>query len=150
MTDEFTRQCIIDEEHLKLLSLGYMISAATTAFFSMFGLMYVGMGVLISVVGSQQEANVSKGQAPPAFLGWFFAGIGLAIFLFMIGLAAAKLQTAMWLKRRQSRTLCMIVAGISCLAIPYGTVLGVLTFMVLGRDSVIRLFNATTQTESVS
>jgi hypothetical protein len=38
------RQSIIDEEHLKLLSLGYMISAATSAFFSLFGLMYVAMG----------------------------------------------------------------------------------------------------------
>jgi hypothetical protein len=35
-----------------------------------------------------------------------------------------------------------MVAGISCLGIPYGMFLGVCTFMVLGRDSVVGLFAA--------
>ncbi|HUN64295.1 MAG TPA: hypothetical protein VMU53_20005 [Candidatus Sulfotelmatobacter sp.] len=154
MTDEISRQAIVDEEHLKLLSLGYLISAATTAFFSLFGLMYVVMGIFLSSVASHPSEAVAMasrpGQAPPAFLGWFFAVIGGAIFLFTIVLAAAKLQTAMWLKRRKSRTLCMVVAGISCLEIPYGTVLGVLTFMVLGRESVMRLFEGSRHMEPMA
>ncbi|HTZ48277.1 MAG TPA: hypothetical protein VMH20_11835 [Verrucomicrobiae bacterium] len=147
MTDEFTRQGILDEEHLKLLSLGYIISAATTAFFSLFGLMYVFMGIFIGTIGSHQSETVAvasrSGQAPPAFLGWFFTMIGIVFFVIAMVLAAAKLQTAFWIKRRKARTLCMVVAGISCLGIPYGTALGTLTFMVLGRDSVSRLFDAT-------
>jgi hypothetical protein len=154
MTDEFMRQAIVDEEHLKLLSLGYMISAATTAFFSMFGLMYMVMGIFLSSVGSHQAGVITSAnrtaQSPPALVGWIFAAIGGAIFLFTIGLAAAKLQTAIWLKRRKSRTGCMVVAGISCLGIPYGTALGVLTFMVLGRESVVRLFDAAGQSGSVA
>jgi hypothetical protein len=153
MTDELTRQAIVDEEHLKLLSLGYMISAATTAFFSLFGLMYVFMGIFISTVGSHQSETVAvanrSGQAPPAFVGWFFVAMGIAFFVIATGLAAAKLQTAFWIKRRKARTLCMVVAGISCLGIPYGTALGVLTFMVLGRDSVTRLFDAAGRVELV-
>jgi len=35
----------------------------------------------------------------------------------------------------------MIVAGLGCLAVPYGTLLGVFTFVVLGRPSVVRLFD---------
>jgi hypothetical protein len=151
MTEEFTRQSIIDDEHLRLLSLGYMISAATTAFFSLFGLMYVFMGIFISAVGWHQNPTVAvasrSGQAPPAFIGWFLTAMGIAFFVVATGLAAAKLQTAFWIKRRKSRTLCMVVAGISCLGIPYGTALGVLTFMVLGRDSVTRLFEGVAQTE---
>ncbi len=34
MSDEINRQSIIDEEHLKLLSLGYMISAGMAALFA--------------------------------------------------------------------------------------------------------------------
>ena len=34
----------------------------------------------------------------------------------------------------------MIITAIGCLEFPYGTLLGVLTFIVLGRDSVKRLF----------
>jgi hypothetical protein len=35
----------------------------------------------------------------------------------------------------------MVIAGIGCLEIPYGTVLGVFSFLVLGRDSVVPLFS---------
>jgi hypothetical protein len=140
MSDELVRQSIIDEEHLKLLSLGYMISASTTAFFSIFGLMYAVMGIVISKFPSRQAEGTTATQAPPAFVGWFLIGIGTGIFLFMVILAAAKLRTAFCIKHRKSRTFCMIVAGFSCLAIPYGTALGVFSFVVLGRDSVARMF----------
>jgi hypothetical protein len=141
MSDELIRQSIIDEEHLKLLCLGYMISAATTAFFSIFGLMYAVMGIVMSkLTSSQQGAGTSATQAPPAFFGRVITGIGIGIFLVMVILAAAKLRTAFCIKHRRSRTFCMIVAGFSCLAIPYGTALGVLSILVLGRDSVARMF----------
>jgi hypothetical protein len=151
MSDELIRQSIIDEEHLKLLSLGYLISAATTAFFSIFALMYVGMGLFMGTLISHQS-GVSTGadQVPPAFIGWFVAAAGLGGFLFMIVLAAAKFRTAICLKNRRSRTFCMIVAGISCLGIPFGTALGVFTFVVLGRNSVALLFNPTVRPESLT
>jgi hypothetical protein len=141
MSDELVRQAIVDEEHLKLLSIGYMISAATSAFFSLIGLMYMFMGIFMGAVISHQADVAGKGQAPPAFVGWLFGAIGLGIFLFLIGMAAAKFRTAMCLKRRESRTFCMVVAGVSCLEVPYGTVLGVLTLIALGRNSVAQLFN---------
>jgi hypothetical protein len=117
-----------------------MISAATSAFFSLIGLMYMLMGIFMGAVISDQADVASKGQAPPAFIGWLFGAIGLGIFLFLIGMAAPKFRTAMCLKRRESRTFCMVVAGVSCLEVPYGTVLGVLTFIALGRNSVAQLF----------
>ena len=142
MPEEQTRQSLIDEEHLKLLSLGYMISAAITGFFALFGLLYMFLGVAIGTIVSRQPQLAANGnQPPPAFLGWIFGGIGLAFFIVGGALAAVKLQTALCIKRRKSRTFCLVVAGISCLGIPYGTALGVFTFIVLGRDSVVRLFN---------
>jgi hypothetical protein len=38
--------------------------------------------------------------------------------------------------------LCMITAGLSCLEMPYGTALGVMTFVVLSRPSVRQEFDA--------
>jgi hypothetical protein len=143
MSEGVAFHSIVDEEHLKLLSLGYMISAATTGFFSLVGLMYMVMGIVIGTVVSHKSAmGANAGQPPPAFVGWIIGGVGLGLFLFMILLAAAKLRTAQCLKKRKSRTFCMIVAGISCVEVPYGTFLGVLTFVVLGRESVMRLFDA--------
>lgn len=141
MSDDYARQSLIDEEHLKLLSLGYMISAAITGFFALFGLMYIFMGaMMIGIITHRPEIATDSGKMPPAFIGWFFGGIGLAFFVFGIALAATKLYTAISIKSRKSRTFCLVVAGFTCLAIPYGTALGVFTFIVLGRDSVARLF----------
>ena len=143
MVDETPRQAIIDEEHLKLLSIGYLVSAGVAALFSLFGLLYVFMGVIMTT--SFIEASKKAPQSPPpVFIGWVFGIIGLVIFLLLITMAILKFRTAQCIKRRGSRTFCMVVAAISCLEIPYGTLLGVFTFLVLGRNSVKGLFEAHT------
>jgi len=139
MTDETIRQTIIDEEHLKLLSIGYMVSAGIAALFSLVGLLYVLMGVMMGIT-FKEAAKKANQPAPPVFIGWVFGVIGLAIFLFLIVMAILKLRTAQCIKRRRSRAFCMVVAAISCLEIPYGTLLGVFTFLVLGRNSIRDLF----------
>jgi hypothetical protein len=143
MTEDSIRRSILDDEHLKLLSLGYMISAGINAFFSLFGLMYMVMGIVLSAtLRHAASAASNKNATPPKFFGWIFAGVGAVIFVLLMALAAAKLYTGFCIKRRKSRTFCMIVAGISCLEMPYGTLLGVLSFIVFGRDSVIQLFDS--------
>jgi hypothetical protein len=142
MIDDVTRQSILDEEHLKLLSLGYVVSAGIHAFFSLFGLMYVFMGAMFSAIIAHipESAGKTNQAAPPAFVGWFFVGFGAALVVLFLGVAAAQFYVSLCLKRRKSRTFCMVVAGIICLGFPYGTFLGLLTFLVLGRESVARLF----------
>jgi len=139
MSDETLRQAIINEEHLKLLSIGYLVSAGVAALFSLLGLLYVFMGVMMSVTFSEAAKKANQ-VPPPAFVGWVFGIIGLVIFLLLIAMAALKFCTAQCIKRRRARAFCMVVAAFSCLEIPYGTVLGVFTFVVLGRDSVKCLF----------
>jgi hypothetical protein len=137
------RPTIIDEEHLKLLSLGYMISAAIGALFSLFGLFYVFMGLMMGSLFSHVSATAANpDNAPPAFIGWILAGFGAAFIVVLGTLALLKFKTASCIKQRRSRIFCMVIAGISCLEFPYGTALGVATFIVLGRDSVIRLFDS--------
>lgn len=142
---DFNGQAIIDGEHLKLLSIGYMISAGFNAFFMLFGLFYVFMGVAASeMIRLSPETNSKPGQLPPAFIGWIFAGIGLAVFAVGLTFAILKFRAASNLKRRRSRIFCMVVAGLTCLEFPYGTALGVFTFIALGRESVVRLFETHT------
>jgi uncharacterized membrane protein YhaH (DUF805 family) len=139
---EETRQSIIDEEHLKMLSLGYMVSAGVSAFYSLFGLLYVFMGIMMGTAFShlpQTPANPAQAP-PPAFVGWIFGFIGLVFFLIAAAMTAARFRAAWCIKHRKSRAFCMVIAGIGCLEFPYGTVLGIFSFLVLGRDSVIQLF----------
>jgi hypothetical protein len=141
MPEENNRQAILDEEHLKLLSWGYMISGGFTALFSLLGLFYVFMGAVMGLAFATAAAKSSNiDQVPPAFIGLLFGGIGLAIFLFLATIAILKFVTARNIRRRRSKVFCMVIAGLSCLEFPYGTFLGICTFIVLGRDSVKRLF----------
>jgi hypothetical protein len=151
MSEGMTRPPFLDEEHLRLLSLGYTISAAVNGFYALFGLFYVFIGVGIGAAFRHAPEFTSKtGDQPPAFIGWIFAGFGLAFLIFMSALALLKLRAASSIKRRRSRTFCMVIAGITCVEIPYGTVLGILTFMVLGRDSVMRLFDSSAASQPVA
>ncbi len=140
---EETRQSIIDEEHLKMLSLGYAVSAGVSAFYSLFGLLYVFMGIMMSTALSHlPETPANPAQAPPpAFVGWIFGFIGLAFFLIATAVTAARFRAAWCIKHRKSRVFCMVIAGIGCLEVPYGTVLGIFSFLVLGRASVVALFD---------
>ena len=138
MQNQESRQAILDTEQLRLLSLGYMISGVISALFSLMGLFYAGMGLLMSMIG---PSSMQSDSQPPEFVGMFFAIFGGVFFLVLVGLAIAKFKAASCLKKRTSRTFCMIVGGISCLGVPYGTCLGVATFIVLGRQSVSELFD---------
>jgi hypothetical protein len=140
MPQEIDRQSIIDQEHLKLLSLGYMISAGMAAFFSLFGLFYLVIGIVMSIAFANAPTSTSGHEPPPDFIGWIIAGIGLLIFLFAMGVALLRFLAGRYIKQRQSRTFCMVIGALGCLEFPYGTALGVLTFIVLGRPSVVKLF----------
>jgi tryptophan-rich sensory protein len=136
------QQNVVDEEHLRLLAIGYYISAAITACFSFLGLIYAVMGAAIglAVSKSASEGAAQPNQPSPEFLGWIFGAIGFGLFIAMIAMAALKFYTARSLKQHKSRTFCMVIAALSCLEVPYGTLLGVFTFLVLERPSVARLF----------
>jgi hypothetical protein len=142
MPEEIDRQSIIDEEHLRLLSLGFMVSASIGAFFALIGVMYVFLGIVMSIVLSHAPASAKTAQAPPAFVGWFLAGFGLVFVLGGVGVGFLRLWAAQCVKKRKSRTFCMVIAAIGCLEFPYGTALGVLSLIVLGRASVAKQFTA--------
>ena len=133
------RQSILDEEHLKLLGLGYLVSALLSAGFSLLGLVYGGMGLVFG--RAIADAPTSTGQPPPEFLGWFFAVFGAVFFVAMIIAATLKFLVYRWLGERRHRVFCMVVAGLSCLEVPWGTALGVCTFLVLNRRTVEKTFD---------
>ncbi|HEU5179867.1 MAG TPA: hypothetical protein VFW45_03680 [Candidatus Polarisedimenticolia bacterium] len=142
MSEDEIRQTIVDQEHLKLLSIGYLISGCLDAFFSLLGLFYIFMGVFLSRVIARAGAANMQGP-PPEFVAWIFGFLGVAILLIMMASFVLKVLVYQRLRQRRSRIFCMVVAGLTCIWIPFGTLLGVLTFLVLARSSVIRLFEET-------
>jgi hypothetical protein len=140
-----THQAIVDDEHLRLLSIGFYISAGFNAFYSLIGVFYAVMGgiagLAVSKAATSAQQNVDQAP-PPAFLGWIFSVIGIAIFIVLITIAALKLYAAHCLRHRRARTYCFVIGILTCLEIPYGTALGVFTILVLERPTVRALFAA--------
>jgi hypothetical protein len=139
MDTQEERQAFLDDEHLKLLSIGYIIAGAISAVFSIFGLFYALMGLFFGSVFARLPSQPGQ-PPPPEFMGWFFGLFGLGFFLVLVTFAVLKFLAAQRLKARRSRTFCMVVAALTCFEVPYGTALGVCTFIVLLRPSVARLF----------
>ena len=135
MMTETERQEILDHEHLRLLRLGYLIAAGANAFWALFPLIHVTMGLVLVFGGFGDAADASARSA-----GMIFVVIGLTLCALFATVAVLKFLTARAIGSRRSRTFCLVTAGITSLAIPYGTTLGVFTFLVLSRPSVIAQF----------
>lgn len=143
MIEHDSRQAIVDAEQLRLLSLGYIFSGVMTALFSLMGLMYAGVGFLMNHFFAGIASDSAKPvEVPPEVLGTIVGVAGGLFFLVLVALAAAKFWAASRIRQRRSRMGVQVVAAITCFGIPYGTVLGVCTFMVLGRSTVAQLFGA--------
>jgi hypothetical protein len=123
-----------DERNLDLLAIFHYIVGGVTALFACIPLIHVAIGLFFVFGDFSQEA-------PPPFLGWIFVLVGGIVIA--LGLAASILIiiSGRKLKRRRSRVFCLVVAGLECLIMPYGTILGVFTIVTLTKDSVKRLFD---------
>jgi hypothetical protein len=137
MNPTVSQQEIVDSEHLRLLRIGYFVSAATNLLWVFFPLIYVAMGALM-LFGAFDGAKPS--DAPPKVVGLVFMSIGIAISLIMASFTVLKLLTAQAIGKRKWKGLIFATAAISCLGVPWGTALGVLTFLVLTRPSVASQF----------
>ncbi|HUJ14179.1 MAG TPA: hypothetical protein VL284_10370 [Thermoanaerobaculia bacterium] len=133
MTEDERRR-LIDDEHLRLLRLGFFIAAAANTIWIGVGLIYVLIGLAFAVT-SGQGAN-----APPPEFRSIVMIVGCAVAGLAGVLTTLKLMVARRIRERRSRVFCMIVSGISCAAVPYGTALGVLALLVLNRQSVAQQF----------
>lgn len=133
------KQKIVDEEHLKLLRIGYLVSGGATCFFALFPLIYVAMGILFIFAPPPNHA-VRPGEPPLATMGAIIATIGGIISLALAVEGALKLLVAKSLRQRRRRVFCMVMAAISSFSMPYGTMLGVFSFMLLTRPSIQTLF----------
>jgi hypothetical protein len=136
-----------DREHLQLLAIFHYVVAGLAALFSFFPLLYTTVGVIFIFAARHGTAKPGE-DLPPEFLGWIFAVLGLVLFLIGIAMAICVLITGRSIALRKRYSFVLVIACIECLFIPFGTILGVFTIVVLSRESVKALFStATAQAE---
>ena len=127
-----------DEEQLRLLSVFHYVVGGLSGLFSLFPVIHLVIGLMI--VFSPQTFPGKPGDAPPAFVGWLIVGFVAMMILFGLAVSASIVFAGRSLARRRHYTFCLVIAGIECMFMPFGTVLGVFTIVVLMRESVKPLF----------
>jgi hypothetical protein len=131
---------LITTHDLRLLAIGYYIQGGIAAFYT---LMLLGYSAFASALfaGILRTASESSGQEiPPALVS--IVSLLLAIVLGLsCAYTACLFLVGYWLRHSRNMLFIQIIAALNCLAIPYGTVLGIFTFMVLQRPSAKQYFH---------
>src|SRR5438067_10067177 len=127
-----------EEQHLQLLAIFHYIVGGLAALFACLPLIHLTID-LVMVFG-----GFSGSQAPPAFVGWLFIILGGGFFLVGQSLAICIIIAGRFLAQRKRYLFVFVVACCECVFMPFGTVLGVFTIVLLSRESVKSAFNAAT------
>lgn len=134
MTD-YDKEWAQDQQHLQLLSIFHYVFAGLTAFFSLFFLIYIFIGIMVLVMPDK-----SSDQEAAMFMGWIFIVIGAIVIAFSWTIAGLLIAAGRNLTKHRKYTFCLVVAGFSCVFMPLGTILGIFTLVVLMRPSVKAMF----------
>jgi hypothetical protein len=137
ITDDQRRK---DKDQLTLLSVFHFVLG---------GLALLGIGFLCfhyfimnHLFAHPEIWKAKENFTPPkeffeAFI-WFYFVMGFLFALAFVG----NILSGIFLMQRRFRMFSLVVAGLDCLQIPFGTVLGVFTLIVLLRDSVRQSYPA--------
>ena len=130
-----------DAEHLRLLSIFHYVVGALAGLFALLPSFHLLMGLWMAAGGP--AANEPMGGEEVAILrliGGFFSVFAGGLIALGLAFAACLIAAGRYLATRTHYTFCLVMAGIACAFMPFGTVLGVFTILVLMRPSVKALF----------
>jgi hypothetical protein len=142
MIEMSEKQRIIDEEHIKLLSMFHYISGAITLFVSLIFLLqfFLFSFIFDEVMTSLMDiALVGNYDFDPELFSLFIY-LWIVLFSLFFAFGLAQIFSGKFLKAKEHRIFSFIIAFINILFFPYGTILGVMTIIVLSRSSVMELY----------
>ncbi len=121
-------------EHLRLLSIFHYVVAGFIAIFALFPTIHliVGLVVLISSFNGDSEERL---------VGILFVVFSSIWILLGLSVAALVVFAGRNLANQKKYTFCLVMGAVLCVFMPFGTVLGVFTIIVLVRESVKELFD---------
>jgi len=120
-----------DDSQLRLLSIFHYVVAGLTALGSLFPVIHLVLG--IAMLGGLADG---ADRAADRLFGLVFIAVALLLIVLGMAMAAALAWAGRNLARRRRHTACLVVAGLACMLVPFGTVLGVFTLVVLCRPAV--------------
>ncbi len=129
-----------DERVLDLLGVFHYVVGALMILGASIFLIHLAMGVAM-VTG-----HFPDGDAPPQFMGWMFVVLPGLVILVAWTIAAFIIYAGKNIRRRTRHGLCLAMAGIECIFMPFGTILGIFTLVTLMKEDVRLLFDKNADT----
>ena len=123
-----------DAEHLDLLAVFHYVVAGLTALGSLIPLIHLTIGI------GMASGRLAEDDPVAREIGLVFILIATVLILMGLTFAVFVVLAGRNLHRRRRYMFCLVMAGLLCVVMPFGTALGVFTIIVLMRDSVRRLF----------
>ncbi len=120
-----------DEQYLRLLSIFHYVVGGLVACFACIPLIHFCIGIAM-LTGTIDDA--------PAFIGLMFVIMSIVAITVGWVFAVCLIIAGKNLAHRKRYMFCLVMAAISCMFMPFGTVLGVFTIIVLMRPAVKELF----------
>jgi len=129
----------VDDSHLKLLCIFHFIFAGL-AFMGILFLL-VHFTIFHAFLENPKFSQNQKGLPPAEFFAifkWFYLIFGSWLSISIV----LNVISAFFLRMRKHRIFSLVVAGINCIHVPFGTVLGVFTIIVLMQESIQESYGA--------
>lgn len=122
-----------EDEHLRLLKIGHYVLGGFGIVFACLPLLHFGVGIMLLL-------GMVPDYPSPRYAGWMFAIAGGLFFLLGQACAISVIISGRFIAKRKNYLFSIILAGLLCTFAPFGTVLGIFTFIVLHKDPVKRLY----------
>ena len=149
-----------DLSHLKTLSILHYVYAGMNMLGGCFFIIYIAAGIMVTQASSPSELRRSGfDDFPRSSESEMFerdmdenfntvtntvGGIMICVFsglmLLSFAIGFLNIMVGRNLAAQKGRTFCMVMSAINCIGIPLGTTLAIFTFVVLGRPTVVNLF----------
>jgi hypothetical protein len=127
-----------DLEHLRLLSIFHYVVGGIASLFALFPIFHLAIGVGM-VAGRFPDPTEHRDMQ---LFGWLFVAMAAIWMLAAVTYAVCVILAGRFLARQVRYTFCFVIAALSCAFMPFGTILGVFTIVVLIRPSVKQLFES--------
>lgn len=121
-----------DSENLRLLGIFHFVVAGMAAMVALFPLIHLAVGIGMVVIASVDP----QAAFPIQLVGWIFIILASLIILCGLTFAACLAMAGRFLQLRKHYTYCLVMAGVACMFLPFGTVLGVFTIILLTREEI--------------
>ncbi len=124
------------KNNLDTFRILYLIKGILTLLFSLFFLVYAGMGQLFNTAIKHADQT----QEIPFEFGWIFIIIGGIGFIFSIALGILTLLASKYIKQVKNYNFIFAMAIVNCLTGILGILLGVFTLIELTKPEIKALF----------